>query len=349
MWLFRLLCSLSILALVCAVAVFGADRAEAVEGLASWYEPDPANAGEFAAAHRTLPLGTELTVSYGGRSVQVTVTDRGPYVEGRELDLSQAAAEYLGLTQAGVDRVHYTYAGEPASQPADYSSAAGGYYRVQPGDTLYTVAARMGTSVEALAAANGITDPNMLYNGQVLSSPQEEVSPGYPQAHWYPASDYGNYTAADRPYSHPVDKIVVHTTQGSYASAMEWFRDPASGVSAHYTVRSDGLVGQSVSERNIAHHAGNWYYNQTSVGVEHEGYVEDPSWYTDEMYRSSAQLGAYLVNKYSIPIDRYHIIGHNEVPGATHTDPGPYWNWDLYLSYLQQYAGGSSAGAAGGW
>jgi rare lipoprotein A (peptidoglycan hydrolase) len=60
---------------------------------------DPAG---FTAAHRTIPFGTQLLVSYGGNSVQVTVNDRGPYVDGIDLDLSQAAAERIGLIDLGV-------------------------------------------------------------------------------------------------------------------------------------------------------------------------------------------------------------------------------------------------------
>ena len=66
------------------------------------------------------------------------------------------------------------------------------------------------------------------------------------------------------------------------------------------------------------------------------------------MYRSSAQLAAYLCNKYGIPRDRTHLIGHNEVPdpydptsygGATnHGDPGYNWNWYKYMSYVEYYA-----------
>lgn len=61
----------------------------------------PFDPSALTAAHKTLPLGTQLLVSYGGESVVVTVNDRGPYVEGRELDLSQAAADAIGLTAAG--------------------------------------------------------------------------------------------------------------------------------------------------------------------------------------------------------------------------------------------------------
>ena len=184
-----------ILLLVGAFLALGDDRAEARTGLASWYGPGfeglPTASGEpydpygYTAAHKTLPLGTDLTVSYGGRSVQVTVNDRGPYVGGRELDLSQGAAEYLGLTHAGVDYVDYYVAGgydagyegyRATAEHSGYSAtesyasgdASGGTYVVQSGDTLSGIAAELGTSVEDLAAANGIANPDLVYAGQTL-------------------------------------------------------------------------------------------------------------------------------------------------------------------------------------
>ena len=166
---------------------------------------------------------------------------------------------------------------------------------------------------------------------------------------WRPASA-NNYAAADRPGSNTVDMIVVHITQCSFASAIRRFQDPSSGVSAHYTVRSsDGFIAQSVSEKDIAWHAGNWSYNWRSIGIEHEGYVDKPSFFTEAMYHSSARLSADLCDKYCIPVDRGHIIGHNEVPHATisgkmeyggwaaHQDPGRHFDWDKYLHYIQAY------------
>jgi N-acetyl-anhydromuramyl-L-alanine amidase AmpD len=162
-----------------------------------------------------------------------------------------------------------------------------------------------------------------------------------------------NYTVANRPYSNLINKVVVHVTQGSWASAINWFANPIAEASAHYVVRSaDGFVSQSVSEKDIAWHAGNWSYNQTSIGIEHEAYFDNPSWFSDAMFRSSAQLTAYLANKYQIPIDRDHIIGHNEVPdpynpgdygGASHhvNCPGGWWWWDLYMRYVGQYTSGT--------
>ena len=60
---------------------------------------------KHTAAHKSLPLGTELLVKRGDKSVKVTVNDRGPYVAGRDLDLSQGAAEEIGLIGPGEDEV----------------------------------------------------------------------------------------------------------------------------------------------------------------------------------------------------------------------------------------------------
>jgi N-acetyl-anhydromuramyl-L-alanine amidase AmpD len=180
--------------------------------------------------------------------------------------------------------------------------------------------------------------------------------PDYGQATWYGAYS-GNYMTASRPshytyggkqYPAPINKVIIHVAQGSWSSALNWFNDSRAGVSAHYTVRSsDGKIGQSVQEKDIAYHAGWWDYNRTSVGIEHEGYVSNASWFTDAMYRSSARLTAYLCKKYKIPIDRQHIIGHHEVPGCSgsgggagcHTDPGGYWDWNRYINLVKGYAG----------
>ena len=86
-------------------------------GTASWYGPgfhgratasgETFNQHALTAAHRTLPLGTAATVTNleTGQAVQVTINDRGPYVPGRHLDLSHAAAKQIGLTRKGVAKV----------------------------------------------------------------------------------------------------------------------------------------------------------------------------------------------------------------------------------------------------
>ncbi len=63
------------------------------------------NQNAMTAAHRSLPFGTRLKVTHGGRSVVVTVNDRGPFIRGRVLDLSKGAAHAIGLTGRGVGMV----------------------------------------------------------------------------------------------------------------------------------------------------------------------------------------------------------------------------------------------------
>ena len=63
------------------------------------------NQNALTCAHRSLPFGTKLRVTHNGRSVVVTVNDRGPFIKGRVLDLSTAAAREVGLTASGVGHV----------------------------------------------------------------------------------------------------------------------------------------------------------------------------------------------------------------------------------------------------
>jgi len=90
------------------------DASAAQYGKASYYwQPQPlASGGRFnpnamSAAHKTLPFGTKVRVTRTstGRSVVVTINDRGPYIAGRIIDLSRAAAQKLGMTAAGVTAV----------------------------------------------------------------------------------------------------------------------------------------------------------------------------------------------------------------------------------------------------
>ena len=106
-------------------------KAEAEPVVSSWYGPglegNATASGEVfradghTAAHPSLPFGTELLVTYGGRQEVVRVTDRGPYDDGRGLDLSQAAAEKVGLTVAGADTVEARVLG-PAGYPTGYET-----------------------------------------------------------------------------------------------------------------------------------------------------------------------------------------------------------------------------------
>lgn len=82
--------------------------------VASWYgtesgnrtaNGEPFDGTSLTAAHKTLPFGTKLRVTYRGRSVVVRINDRGPFIRGRSLDLSRAAASRIGLIAPGHGRV----------------------------------------------------------------------------------------------------------------------------------------------------------------------------------------------------------------------------------------------------
>jgi hypothetical protein len=158
----------------------------------------------------------------------------------------------------------------------------------------------------------------------------------YPNSRWIPAHG-ANYSAGR---SAAINVIVIHVTQGSYAGTISWFQNPSSGVSAHYVVRSsDGEITQMVRDGDTAYHVRS--ANSRALGIEHEGFVDNPSWFTDSMYRSSAALTKWLCERHGLPKTRQFIQGHNQIPGNDHTDPGPHWNWDYYMSLVNS---GGSAG-----
>jgi rare lipoprotein A (peptidoglycan hydrolase) len=114
---------------------FGSKEGEAAgpivyrqHGMASWYGPgfhgrktasgERFNQNERTAAHRQLPLGSEVTVTNleNGKSVEVEINDRGPYVKGRRIDLSKAAAREIGMHEDGTARVRIEATAEQLGQ-----------------------------------------------------------------------------------------------------------------------------------------------------------------------------------------------------------------------------------------
>jgi rare lipoprotein A len=89
-------------------------------GLASYYQRRQRvasggylNPSAMTAAHRTLPFGTRVRVTHqaSGRNVDVRINDRGPFIAGRIIDLSHAAAHAIGMTGSGIARVSITILG----------------------------------------------------------------------------------------------------------------------------------------------------------------------------------------------------------------------------------------------
>lgn len=161
----------------------------------------------------------------------------------------------------------------------------------------------------------------------------------YSGADWVAAcsSNYSNYsrTATDIAY------VIVHKIEGSYSGCISWFQNCSAQVSAHYVISKNGDITQMVKEEDVAWHAGNWNYNLASVGLEHEGYTAKDD-VTDAEYKASAALTKDICDRNGIPKSRTYIIGHNEVPGATHTDPGAYWDWTYYMQLVGGTGGGGT-------
>lgn len=194
------------------------------------------------------------------------------------------------------------------------------------------------TSLTAAAAEAGDRDrdPNVEAPRSVscewIPAPYEDLGDG----------DYGNHDKADRPYSQSIDYIVIHDTEATWETTLELVQDPTY-VSWHYSLRSsDGHIAQHLATKDVGWHAGNWFVNAKSIGLEHEGFLTEPdAWYTEAMYRASARLVRYLADRFGIPLDRHHVLGHDQVQGPVtssisgmHTDPGPYWDWQHYFELL---------------
>ena len=156
-----------------------------------------------------------------------------------------------------------------------------------------------------------------------------------------------NYTKAKRS-ERAIRFIVIHVSEGSFAGTVAWLRNPHAHSSANFVVGREGEVQQLVPLHDIAWHAGNWAYNVRSVGIENVGFTNDPAGFTLQEYRAAARIAAVIARRSVIPIDRHHIIGHTEVPNPndplqgggidSHTDPGKYWKWGLFMKLVERFA-----------
>ena len=193
----------------------------------------------------------------------------------------------------------------------------------------------------------------------MLTAPEIGVTrgPDYPLAIWDPAPEC-NW----EPRTKPVKAIVIHYTEGTYAGCISWFKNCDAEVSAHYVIRSaDGQVTQMVREADKAWHARS--ANGYTIGIEHEAYGNIWSFFTEEMYRSSADLVRDICSRVAA-IDGHRtfyrdtldngtclnygvhdlggedactkIRGHQHYPDQTHTDPGPYWDWNYYYKLINE-------------
>jgi hypothetical protein len=134
-----------------------------------------------------------------------------------------------------------------------------------------------------------------------------------------------------------ITQVVIHTMLGQFQFNVNTsWRTSTSGQGCfkpHYAVRNDGVIAQVVPERLASSHAN--AANRSGVGIEHDGFANDPGFYTEAMYTASAALTRDICGRHGIPMNRDRIIGHEEVHNASHGDPGGYWDWDYYMALVQ--------------
>lgn len=144
-----------------------------------------------------------------------------------------------------------------------------------------------------------------------------------------------NYTHAKRPADVRIRYIVIHATELSYSDTIARFQS-ANQVSAHVVIRqADGHRTEMVAPENVAWHAGNWDMNCRSLGIEQEAYIEDSAAYTESMMTALATQIEEWSARYHVPLDRAHLLGHDNVAAPTHEkavemhhDPGWYFDWE---------------------
>jgi N-acetyl-anhydromuramyl-L-alanine amidase AmpD len=185
------------------------------------------------------------------------------------------------------------------------------------------------------------------------------ATPDFPDAIWFTTS-CTNKCDVGRPLGHAsVDKIVIHDTEGGWDASVATLQYDA-GKSVHYIVDADGSrVGQFRPETDTAWHAGNYFYNETSIGIEHVGYASKT--YERALYDTSVRLVKSIRTRWDVPLDRHHIVGHYQIPDGTlmaedsgpcmdtldncetsadyggannHRDPGYNWQWCQYMDLL---------------
>ncbi|MGB3439065.1 MAG: N-acetylmuramoyl-L-alanine amidase [Actinophytocola sp.] len=306
--------------------------------------PPVAGESDFSSPSlRTVDVAAELT------GVD-TATLRSDPVQ----NIRGGAAVLAGYQRAlGVDS---DAAGDWYGAVAKYSGAADtGSARTFADEVFKTINEGMsrvtddGQQVRLPATATTVNASQLGDLGLRRTAADEAECPADLGCEWIPApyetfgdGDYGNHDKANRPTSQKIDYIIIHDTEGSYQTTLNLVQDPTY-VSWQYTLRSaDGHIAQHVKAKDVAWQAGNWYINSKSIGLEHEGFAADGAWYTEALYRSSSKLVRYLAGKYGIPLDRQHILGHDNVPGTIpstvggmHWDPGPYWDWSHYFDLLR--------------
>ncbi|MFJ3672457.1 N-acetylmuramoyl-L-alanine amidase [Streptomyces sp. NPDC090106] len=295
-------------------------------------------------ALHTLRAAAELT----GLSTRQLREDDVANIRGGAALLASYEKELVGGTPADASRWYGAVA--RYSQAEQKQSAAGFADRVF--DTIRsgaTARTRDGQEVRLAADPSVTAVPSQLAAlGLRTAATADTECPPAVRCTFVAGSPAGGQVS-DRPANGiRIDTIVIHDLETTYDAGVTGLANPANPASTHYVMSSDGAVTQMVPTKNIAFQAGNYSTNLHSIGIEHEGFaVQGAAWYTEAQYQATADLVRYLAARFDIPLDRQHVIGHDNVAGPNsalvsgmHWDPGPSWDWQHFMSLLGAPVGG---------
>lgn len=139
--------------------------------------------------------------------------------------------------------------------------------------------------------------------------------------------------------------IIIHITEETFDDTVSKTQDPNYGASFNYlSDNSTNRIYQFLNpDTDVAWHSANSFYNTQAIGIEQVGIDGNPDSITNRLYKNTASLVKYLCEKYNIPLDRQHILGHDEIPTTSsdkqriidqHYDPGPYYNWNYLFELM---------------
>lgn len=288
---------------------------------------------------QNAPAQSAASVRTGANGAAAAQAPSAPYDDG--------FGEFPTATEPGAT----AGSAQPATTPAPTGSAAMAFARGGPRALDEDAEAEGGGGIEEPIPDDGAHEPAPAQElrARALDTPQPE----YPGASRFAPAHGTNYRTMRT--TRAIRRIVIHITDGGsrITGTIGWFQNPDQrnrrnepiSVSAHYVIGQDGEVVQMVRHNDVAWHAN--AANGDSIGIEHvantKGLVP-----TEDQYRCSARLVAWLCQQFGLPADRTHILGHAEADRrTTHSScPNAVWDWDRYMAMVQEEAAALAAPAA---
>ncbi len=276
--------------------------------------------------------------------------------------LNRATREGKAIGQLVADFIK-GYAAQAAPVP---TTAAATTYTVQSGDTLARIAQKVygdARKYPEIQRANNLADAGRIFVGQVLLvpaltaapvasttrpvtptpvvptispiAPPQEVTPTPTRPGQAPAKPAIQWVGSPhfnaRRSPNDITCIVIHSTaNSSLKGVIDWFNNPTSQLSAHYTIGKDGTIVQHVKDSDRAWHAGQSVWkgrnsvNDFGIGIELVNLNDGQDPYPEAQHQANVALCAYLCFRYNIEVD--DIMGHLDIalPPGRKSDPRGY-------------------------